>query len=427
MGDLASSCIRQPVMSLQPAPTRRILTYENGLLLMLGFSWGFAFFDRQALSYLTPFFVPDLHINNAQVGMLAAGLSLTWAISAYVIGAWSDATGVRKPFLLAAIIVFSLCSVLSGLAGSFVVLLAARVLMGSVEGPFLPICLAIMSAESTPKRRGLNLGFMQNSFSSGLLIIAPLVLVWLAKTYGWRTAFFLSAAPGLILFLLVLRFVREPRRTALPSAAAAPDAGPRLSLLQLLRVRNIWLCCLISCTMVGWLTQAANFLPLFLVQFRHFTAEQMAGIMSVVGLSTMSAGPIAAAISDRVGRKPVLIGFCLISLIAPLAALYFSGPLWALGALVYVGFLGSGTYPLFMGTIPAETISMRYAATSMGLIVCIGELVGGFVSPVLAGWAADLTTLQAPMFVSAGFAVVGVLLSLALEETAPVKTGVAVV
>ena len=58
-----------------PSP-RRILTYENGLLLMLGSSFGFAFFDRQAISYLTPFIVPDLHLNNTQVGALASGLSL---------------------------------------------------------------------------------------------------------------------------------------------------------------------------------------------------------------------------------------------------------------------------------------------------------------------------------------------------------------
>ncbi len=413
----------------QSARPRGILTYENGLLLMLGSSYGFAFFDRQAVSYLSPFIVPDLHLSNTQVGALASGLSLAWALSAYAIGAWSDAIGVRKPFLLAAIAIFSLCSVLSGLATSFAILLAARVLMGAVEGPFLPICLSMMSAESSPRRRGLNAGIMQNSFSAAMLFVAPMLLVWLAQTLSWRAAFFIAGAPGLILFLLVLKFVREPRKTPAPvplgGGINAPEA-PRLSLLQLIRIRNIWLCCLISCCMVGWVVQAATFLPLFYVQFRHFSPVQMAGLMSAVGLATGFAGPLAAAISDRVGRKPVMVAFCLLSLLTPLAALYYSGPLFVLGTLVFVGWMGSGTFPLFMGTIPAETISLRYAATCMGLIVCVGEIVGGFLAPILAGKLADLTTLQAPLLMSAGFGAVAALLSLLLRETAPVKTGVAV-
>ena len=413
----------------QTVRPRRILTYENGLLLMLGSSYGFAFFDRQAISYLSPFIVPDLHLSNTQVGALASGLSLAWALSAYAVGAWSDASGVRKPFLLAAIAIFSLCSVLSGLAASFAILLAARVLMGAVEGPFLPICLSMMSAESSPRRRGLNAGIMQNSFSATLLFFAPMVLVWLAQAFSWRAAFFIAGAPGVVLFLLVLRFVREPRKTLhatpLGDIADAPEA-PRLSLWQLIRIRNIWLCCLISCCMVGWIVQAATFLPLFYVQFRHFTPGEMAGLMSVVGIATGISGPLAAAVSDRVGRKPVMVAACLISLLTPLGALYYSGPLFVLGALVFVGWMGSGLFPLFMGTIPAETISLRYAATCMGLVVCAGEIVGGFIAPILAGKLADMTTLQTPLLMSAGFAAVAALLSLLLRETAPVKTGLAV-
>ena len=406
-----------------------LFTYENGLVLLLGSSFGFAFFDRQALSYLTPFIAPDLHLNNTMIGALASGLALSWAISSLVIAAWSDATGVRKPFLLGAILIFSLCSMLSGLAGSFMVLLAARVLMGAVEGPFLPICLSVMSAESSPRRRGLNAGIMQNSFSAIMLFLAPVVLVWLAQTLSWRAAFFIAGAPGLILFLLVLRFVREPRKTlqATPSGdvADAPDA-PRLSLWQLIRVRNIWLCCLISCCLVGWTVQAATFLPLFFVQYRHFTPGEMAGLMSVIGIATGVAGPLAAAISDRIGRKPVMVAACLLALLTPLAALYYSGPLFVLGALIFIGWMGSGLFSLFMGTIPAETISLRYAATCMGLIVCVGEIVGGFIAPILAGKLADLTTLQAPLLMSAGFAAMAAGLSLLLRETAPVKTGLAV-
>src|SRR5688572_32103745 len=61
--------------------------------------------------------------------------------------------GKRKPFLIGALLLFSACSLLSGLAWSFETLLATRVIMGAAEGPFLPICLAIMRS---PRAERLN-------------------------------------------------------------------------------------------------------------------------------------------------------------------------------------------------------------------------------------------------------------------------------
>ena len=161
----------------------KVFTYENGLLLLLGFTFGIVFFERNAIGPLASYIINDLALSQAQIGMLGSGLSLAWAIAAYVIGAWSDRTGLRKPFLLVSVVVFSLCSALSGVAATFMMLLLARVIMGFAEGPFLPICFSIMNVVSSPKRRGVNAGLMQNFFASLLgTSIAPLVLPWLAET-----------------------------------------------------------------------------------------------------------------------------------------------------------------------------------------------------------------------------------------------------
>src|SRR5262245_35802332 len=167
----------------------KVFTYENGLLLLLGFTFGIVFFERNAIGPLATFIINDLGLSQTQMGMLGSGLALAWAIAAYVIGAWSDRSGLRKPFLLVSVVVFSLCSALSGVAATFAMLLLARVVMGFAEGPFLPICFSIMNVESSPKRRGVNAGLMQNFFASLLgTTIAPLVLPLLADAYGWRAA-----------------------------------------------------------------------------------------------------------------------------------------------------------------------------------------------------------------------------------------------
>lgn len=409
--------------------TSKWFSYENGVLLLLGFIFGLVFFERNAVGILSPFIVPDLGLNNTQLGLLNSGLALAWALSAYFVGAWSDRSGVKKPFLIVSIIIFSICSILSGLAGAFVLLLAARVVMGMAEGPFLPICLSIMNVESTPSRRGLNAGILQNVMASLLgTALAPILLVFLAQEYGWRVTFFISGIPGLFLALLVWKYLREPKSDGVHEELEADSDTDEASIsltrraFQMLRDHhNIRICALISCFMVAWFLIGLSFIFIFLTDYRGFTPTEMGGLSSMMGIGGMIAGVLAPGLSDRIGRKPVMILFCFLSLLFPFTALYFDGPYWIMALLLLVGWAGAGTFPLFMGVIPGETVSLKYTATAMGLVVGVGELIGGFGGPWAAGWAADQSSLAAPMIAMAVCSGCAGLLSMALVETAPRK------
>lgn len=392
-------------------------TYENGLLLLLAFTFGVAFFDRNAINYLMPYIIDELALSNFQIGMIGSGMAVTWALSAYLISAWSDRTGVRKPFLLVTVVVFSLCSFLSGLAGVFLVLFMARVIMGMSEGPILPVSLAIMNTESTPSRRGINAGILQTFFGALLgTTVAPLVVVYLAELYGWRVTFYLAGAPGLICALLIWRFVRGPgQKETKHNEHESQGINP----IKMLSIHNVLLCSLISCCMVAWYLLVVIFAPLIFTELRGYSETQMSRLMAVTGICTVIGGFLLPGISDRVGRKPVMVVFCFVSMLAPLAALYFSGPLWILGLLFFIGWSGSATFPLFMGVIPSESVAPGLIATAMGLVVCFGELTGGALAPILSGFAADQTSLAAPALIAAGCALVAGILSMFLIETAP--------
>ncbi|MGH8148881.1 MAG: MFS transporter, partial [Steroidobacteraceae bacterium] len=284
-----------------PPATAGLLSYENRLLVLLGLAFGIAFFDRNAGTILVPFIERDLHLDNFETGLLGSGLSITWALGAYLIARWSDASGVRKPFLLAFLFIFSVCSFISGLSRSFPVLLASRMVMGAVEGPFLPVCLAMMVAESSEHRRGINTGIMQNFFASVLgQSLAPLLLVALAESFGWRSAFYVAGIPGLLCLLAVLLWVREPAKSSpgmesggaagagtgmRPATSAGRDdrigvsedtgAGTRMGLLAMVRVRNILLCCVVSIFMVAWLGMGWTYLPKFFTDYRHLSPTLM--------------------------------------------------------------------------------------------------------------------------------------------------------
>lgn len=388
--------------------------YQPVLVGVLCLNFGILFFDRNALNFLMPFVQPDLRLSNTQVGLLASAFSLTWAIAGVVVGNLSDRTGARKPILIGATLVFSLCSGLSGVAGSFVALFCVRLLMGIAEGGVLPVSQALTVMEIAPRRRGLAMGFMQN-FGSNLLgsTAASLVLLPFAAHFGWRKAFFLTAVPGVICALLIAWLIREP------SSEAGGPRAERMSLGQALGQRNIMLCVLISIVMVSHLVICFAFLPLFLAQVRGFDGASLGILLGTLGVSAAIAGFVAPGISDFVGRKPTMIVLPLFGVILPLGALFYAGPVWSLAAIFFAGWTVIGTFPLFMATIPSETVDPRLTATALGLIMGAGEGVGGVISPALAGYAADVFGLSAPLWIMLVLPIVASLLALGLQETAP--------
>ena len=405
-------------------PQRGLLTYENALVLILGLTFGVVFFDRQAAANLMLFIKPDLKLNDFQVGLLGSFLSATWAISAYVVGLISDRTGKRKPILIACVVGFSLCSAISGWAPSFPVLAGSRFLMGLLEGGVMPICLAIMAVESSQRRRGLNAGIVQNGFSN--LVgnsLGPIALVAIAAAMNWRDAFYLAAVPGLLCAGAIWLWVKEP---ATPPLAKGETAAKHMTLLEMLKVRNVLICSLISIFMVAWLITGFAFLPLVFGEMRHLPPKTVSYVMGALGMCAFLGGALLPGLSDRIGRRPVMIIGCFAAIIAPLAALYVQGSVFLIGSLVFVGWIGNGIFPMFMGTIPGESLPRASIATAMGLVVGIGEILGGVAGPTVAGWLADHTSLglQAPMFMMGGCAFIAGCFALLLTETAPAKVGV---
>lgn len=390
--------------------------YPIWLVALLSLNFGVVFFDRNALSFLMPFVQQDLVISNTQIGLLAAALSATWALSGFVIGKASDKAGRRKAYLVIAVIAFSLCSFLSGMATSFLVLLGTRLLMGVAEGPVLPISQALTAAEVPPAHRGLAMGMMQN-FGSNLLgaFAAPIVLIAFAETFGWRHAFFLAGVPGLLTALAIWLYVREPDAGPRPTLRATE----RLTIAEAFSHRNMVLCALISVLLVACLVISATFLPLYLTQKMGFSSSVMGWLLSVLGLSAAVSSFVVPGLSDRFGRKPVMILAPLVSLVLPLSVIFFSGSAYILGIFLFVGWAMIGTFPLFMATMPSETVPPQFVATALALIMGIGEVLGGVVGPILGGLAADRFGLNAPFVIVAVFILVAVTLALGLTETNP--------
>lgn len=394
------------------APAR----YQVLLVTLLCVNFGILFFDRNALNFLMPYVQPELGLSYTQVGLLGSALSLTWAVAAIFVGWLSDKAGKRKIIIIICTLLFAACSVLSGLATSFVMLLAARLIMGLSEGGVMPLSHAVVASEVAPQRRGIAMGVTQNLGSSLMgSTLAPLILVPIALAWGWRNAFFIAALPGLISALLIWLLVIE-RQLPPPAPRAVGDRPP---LLELLANRNVLVCSFLSVVLVAFLVVTWGFMPLVLVQMRGTPDTTAAGLMATLGVASALCSFLIPWLSDIYGRRPVMAGFTAVGVILPLAALYYDGPAVMLGLIFFVGWMFNGIFPMFMATVPHESVAPHQAATAIGIVMGAGEILGGVGAPFLAGALSDRYGLQAVCWLLAALAVIGAAAALALRETAP--------
>lgn len=388
--------------------------YQIWVTALLSLNFGILFFDRNALNFLMPFVQPDLQLSNTQVGMFSSALSLTWALSGLAVGRISDKLGSRKPVIVVATVAFCLCSFISGAASSFLMLLGARLLMGAAEGGVMPVSHSMIVAEVAPERRGLAMGVAQN-LGSNLLGsgLAPLLLVPVAVAVGWRTGFYLAALPGLVTAALIWFTLREP------PAEVHDEAAPTVTLREAFRHRNVILCALISILLVSYLVVCWAFMPLFLTRARGFDPETMGWLMATLGISAGLGSFVVPAISDAIGRRPVMIFFSFLGVILPLAGLYYQGSTVMLAAIFFFGWGLNGLFPMFMATIPAESVDPRLTATLTGVVMGTGEVLGGVLAPFMAGALADIYGLAAPLWLMLVCAVLAGICTLGLIESAP--------
>ncbi|MCP5395427.1 MAG: MFS transporter [Sphingomonadaceae bacterium] len=405
-------------MASAPRDTR----YELGLLVLLTLANGVVAFDRLTVAFLAPYIVADLHLSNAQVGWLAGALSGAIALSAFFGGRLADRSGKRKAILIACTVLFSIGSGAGGLAMSFAMLFAARFLLGVAEGPMVPVSQTVMAETSAPERRGMNMGIMQMVGAFGLgAMLGPIVATQIAETQGWRVALFLSAAPGLVLAAIMFLFMK---RDVPPPASVSRETGSVLeALTALLRIPNMRASLGVAALFTAWLVLQNTFLALYLTEVKGLSPTAMGGVLSMGGLAGIIGGVGLPFLSDRIGRKPVVVGATLAGIACPVALLALPGDPLLLGGAILLGWLPLGIAPLYCATIPTESVSPAMATTAVGLSMGTAELIGGVAAPALAGPVADAYGLASVLYICIALALAAAMVALFLKETAPCIVG----
>lgn len=380
----------------------RFFNYENGMVSLMALVFGCLFFDRLALNFLMPYIAKDLVLSDTQIGLLAGSLSLAWAFSSYFTVAWAEVKNRKKLVFLVAVITFSLCSFGSGIALSFAGLFLARFIMGFSEGAVIPLAQNFVERESSPNRLGLNAGILQG-VGSALFgsILAPIILIAIAENIGWRKAFFVAGIPGIILALLSWRYIKKST-----AESTEKKADTTVNFTELLQYNNIKWGIPLACCAFGWWFATLPFISKYFIEAQNMSPDEMGKTMGILGLSGLIGSIIVPGLSDKFGRKPILFIFMALGTLYPFAVFFLKGTIIQL-PLMFISYFAVGCVAMAAAVLPSEAAPVHLKAKAMGLVMGIGEIVGGVIIPAIAGILSDKTDPSAFLWVAAVMAALG--------------------
>jgi MFS family permease len=347
------------------------------ILAMSWAGWVFDFYDLMLFSFLLIPIGQELNLSNVALSyILGASLAAT-ALGGVVFGVLSDRFG-RKSVLQWTILTYSVGTFLCGLASTLEVLLLFRIITGLGVGGEWATGQTYVGETFPPKVRGRYGAFMQTGAPVGI-VLASIIGGFVAPSIGWRSCFFISLLPALLVVFIRKRLpesdVWEERRKSVSETGGAVPSGveeaARMFLTLFTRThRKLFLYSLVLAIFdmsAYWFTY--TWLPGYLHQQRAFSLAKSAAWMLITQAGGLLGYLSFGYVSDRFGRRPaysvysliMALGLVMITLLWDVVVAY---PPVILSFMFFVGF-GTGMFSGY-GPLFAELFPTSIRNTAMG-------------------------------------------------------------
>lgn len=354
------------------------------------------YLDRQILGILNAQIKAEFHVSNFDIGLLNGPVfAAMYATLGIPIAVIADRVN-RRNVIAVSLALFSVMTILSGFAANFWQLMLARFGTGIGEAGTTPSINSIIADLYPPKKRAGALAFYSAGLNVGLLV-AFFGGGWVSQHYGWRMAFLLAGIPGLILTVLILTTIREPKRghvEKLVDEEKAPSLWETGRYLW--RQRSFrWMSFGTSMSSFGGYAGIA-FIPVFLKVSHHMTQTEIGVTLALLtGVAGAIGTYLAGIFADFYGKKDVRwnmyvpIIFSIISI--PCAPFFFLSPSLTIALMAAIGPSLAGA--AFIGPAYAMSqalVPLRMRARSAAILLFILNIIALGTAAPIVGRIADL-------------------------------------
>ncbi|MGW7378738.1 MFS transporter [Streptomyces sp. NPDC054794] len=383
----------QPVRKRPGESKRRAWTVT--LLLVVFMMVNFA--DKSVLGLAADPIRHDLGLSATDFGLANSAFFLLFSISGAAVGLLADHVPPRWLLLIMALL-WSVAQTPMALGGGMAMLVASRIVLGAAEGPAFPVAQHSALAWFPDHRRNLPGALITVGTASGVVIAAP-GLTWVIHHHGWRSAFGVVAAVG-VLWAVVWAFVgREGNHASHgpgSTAGVLPCSGAVVPYRRILRTRT-WIGTTVAYFGTYWcLALLLVWVPSYLhdsLGYPTTTAASLiamlwaVGAAAVLGQAGLTGWLLRRGVSSRWARARVggitLIGGALSCLALPVAQ---PGPVTVLLLVITFGLCGVMTN--IAVTSIAELAPEQRRGGALGVMNAV-VTTAGLIAPVLTGHLVD--------------------------------------
>lgn len=389
----------------KPTPEYPSPKYAWGLVAILTIAYISSFIDRWILGLLIDPIKADTGFTDTQMGFLSSAFTWIYALAAIPLGFMVDRRA-RTKLVALGVFLWSLATIWTGLAKSFVQLFAARMSVGVGEAVLSPAAFSMIGDSFPKERRGLPIAIysmalvigaaIANLMSGGILkwarSVGEVTLPFVGELATWQFIFIIVGAPGFIIAIIFLFLKEPPRIESSPrEGASLADAfewiGPRLVFFLLFV--SIFMC--MVATAYGQFFNAA--------MFSRTYGWDTSDYAIINGLSILAISPVTYIIAGKYSDARVAKGDIAAPLKLAILGLVLMMPSAAIAPLLPVGWMAFGLFcvtTVGIGLISATGVNALLAIVPgdiRGVIVAVYyffiSFIGGALAPPFIGWLND--------------------------------------
>ncbi len=360
------------------------------------------FFDRLILGAISEPVRKDWSLSDTQLGWLTTAFTLLYAVAGLPLGRLAD-TWRRKHLLAIGVGLWGGLTYACGLCTGFWSLFSIRLGVGIGEAVCAPVSSSLIGDLFPPQGRARAMSVFMAGLPLGVAL-SYVVSGTVAQHYGWRAAFFVAGAPGLVLALLLLP-LREPPRGEAESrkvGAARRPGSPYRIVLGIPTMR--WI--IVSGALHNFGMYAISFfLPAFLVRYHHTTVQD-AGFISgtVIGGAGAAGMFLGGWFGDRWAlRRPdarLLLAASAVTLSVPPLCLAISRPEGSTGSFVLYQSMASMMLYVYYAAVYStlhDVVEPALRGTATAVYFLAMYLLGASLGPLGTGLLSDHLALAAAL------------------------------
>jgi MFS family permease len=344
---------------------------------------------------LLPLIGNELGLSYSEIGLIMTCQYIASAVANIPGGMVVDTVG-RKGLLMAISLFWvGFPYLLIGFTHSYAMLLVCIALVGFGNSLWHPTAIPTLG-QRYPERKGLVLSLHGMGGNVGDAI-APIVIGAALAFFSWRQVVVLNVAPGLIVALLMFAFLGTIQLGAKRAHGEGQSFRQYMDGLKVL-LRNRALVLLSTGSSFRTMTQSAllTFLPVYLARDMGYSPFVVGACLFAVQAAGFAAAPVAGHLSDRMGRKQILVASMLSSAVVLVFMALAGGSPVFVALIAILGFFLYATRPVIQAWL-LDVTPKNMGGSSIGVLFG-AQAVGGALGPYFGGMIADRYGLLATFY-----------------------------